>query len=316
MSVLTPSLIPVFKRFTGFAKESSYGTDPLTGYRWTPAHNAKPEEVIEYQADVGLRGIGAQTFGEYQGVKRSQFSYDLDFYPIDTPGLIPLILGPDTVTGTTSPYTHTFKLASGEPASATFRDYNGIDVWAMSGARLSQMQFKLDAQKNLSASIQGQGFSPSNITLPTASFDTNPYFLGWEASVVFAGGTASNHMSMMTLTLARKLTARYGAVNSQNPTVIFVGPLQMSGSMTFEVEDDTEYDYFPNNTQPSVVITLTQPTTNFEIVFQMSKCAFTKATFSDSKDYLDLSADFTAVYNTTDSGPGLIQVLNSQSQAY
>lgn len=310
-------LILSSKRFAGFVKESSYGVPITTGIRWLPVKNPKTSLQTKFQKDQGLRGVAAATFGEYPGVQNGQFSYDLDWYITDTPIILPNIIGPDTAAqiGTSTFYTHTFNLASGEPASLTLHDYDATDQWEYAGSMLSQASFKLDSEGNLSCSVQGQGFPPLSEAVSTPSFATEAYFLGWEAAVTI-GGTPNAHLVTMQLDLKRKLTARWSANNTQKPSQIFVGPLEVTGKLTFDVIDDTELNYYVNNTQPIVVVNLTQPSSSNAIKFTMSKCAFTTGEKNTGKDYVQVDADIEGVWNSTDAGPIAVVVTNTQSAAY
>lgn len=302
-------------RYLGVAKEASYGTPATTGIRWLPMRNPSTEEEIKYAIDNGLRGVAAEEFGAYQGVENYSFSYELDFYVTDTPLLLTNILGPDTKTGTAAPYTHTFNLAAAEPASLTLHDFDGIDELYSAGSYLSQVGFKLDSEGALTASIQGKGFPPVSESTSVPSYAAEPYFLGWETALTL-NGSGNTRLVTMEINLSRTLTPRWTANNTQSPKFIFVGPLKVDWKATFDVEDDTEWNYFVNNTQPSFSAKLTQPGSSNAITFQMSKCAFTKAPKTSSKDWIQVDAAGSALYNTTDQGPIAIIVQNTQSTAY
>lgn len=303
------------KRFLGVAKEASYGTPATTGIRWLPMHKPDTEEEIKYLMDDGLRGIAAEEFGAYQGVQNGSFKYDLDWFITDTPLLLTNILGPDTKTGTTAPYTHTFNLAANEPASMTVHDYDTVDQWQYAGAYLSQAQFKIDSEGALSCSVQGKGFAPVSEGVSTPSFASEPYFLGWETLFKIAGSTVMRLVTM-EITLTRKLTVRWSANNTQQPRFIFVGPLKVEWKATFDIEDDTEIAHFTSNDQPSMSAVLTQPSTTNSVTFQMSKTAWTKAQKTSSKDWTQVDASGSALYNATDQGPLAVIVANGQSAAY
>ena len=302
-------------RFLGIAKEASYGVPVTTGIRWLPMQKPDTEEEIKYAMDNGLRGIAAEDFGAYQGVQNGSFSYDLDWYITDTPLLLTNILGPDTKTGTTAPYTHTFNLAAAEPTSMTVHDFDTVDQWQYAGAYLSQAQFKIDSEGNLGCTVQGKGFAPVSESTSTPSFAAEPYFLGWETALTI-GGTSNTRLVTMEITLSRKLTVRWSAQNTQQPKFIFVGPLKVDWKMTFDIEDDTEITYLTSNTQPAVVATLTQPSSTNSIKFQMSKTAWTKAKKTSGKDWTQVDASGSALYNATDAGPILVAVQNGQATAY
>lgn len=302
-------------RFLGAAKEASYGVAPTTGFKWLPVRNPDAEHTIKYVKDQGYRGVAADLFGEYQGVESGKFSYELDWYQTDTPILLPAIVGPDVVTGTGAPYTHTFKLAAAEPSSLTFEDYNAVEQWEMVGAYLSQLSLKWDSEGALTASVQGESFAPTVKTKGSPTYASEAYFLGWEVSATI-GGSPTTHLVDGQIDFKRKLTPRWGSGDSQTPKQIFVGPLEVSGKFTADVEDTTEHDYYKNNTQPIVVVKLTDPTSNDYIQVTMSKCAIDMAKYASGKDWMQLDANFSAIYNATDAGPAAVVVANGQSSTY
>lgn len=302
-------------RYLGVVKETTYGIAPTTGFKWLPVKTPTPEQTIKYIADQGLRGIAAKNFGQYQGVQATTFKYELDVYQTDFPLLFTMMLGPDTKTGTTNPYTHTFNLAAAEPASMTLEDYDGIDQFQITGARPDTLDFKFDAEGNLSCSLAGTGFPPVSVGTSSPSYAAEAFFLGWKGTVSIGGGPNTNLVSG-GITFKRKLTPRYAVNNSSSPSFIFVDALDVTAKLTFDIQDDTEFTYFTANTQPSVVITFTDPTTSNALKFQMSKFAFTKAPKVSSKEWLELDASGDAVYNATDSGPVTVVATNGQSAAY
>lgn len=297
-------------------KEATFQTDPTTGYVWLPVRNPKPVLDIKYIEDKGIRGLGAELYGVYQGVEHQKFSYDLDVYATDFWNIIPGILGNDTKTGTAAPYTHTFNLAAAEPKSYSVRDYDGADEYVFTGSRFSELTFKLDSEGALTSTLQGMGAPQVSAGGPdTPTFSSDPYYLGWQATVSIAG-SPNYHLVTASLSLKRKVTPRWSAQNSQNPAAMFAGALTFDGSITFDVEGDTEYNYYVNNTQPVVLITLAQPGSSNTVAFQMSKCAFTTGAKTSGKDWLQVDAKVQGVYNATDAGPGEIIVQNAQSTAY
>lgn len=306
------TLLITSKRFLGAVKEASYGVTPTTAPRWLPVKNPQPEHMIKMIEDEGLRGIPAQVFGEYQGPQNGQFSYEFDWYGTDTPILIPAIVGPDVVTGA-GPYTHTFKLATGQPASLSLEDFNGDEQWQMAGSLLSDLTFKLNAEGQLSATASGQSFHPTAVAAGGPTYAAESFFVGWQATVSL-GGSPNTRVISGEFAFKRKLTPRWTANNSQDPKVIFAGPLDFAGKLTLDVEDHSELDYFRNNTQPAMVVTFTNGT--LQLVIQCTKTAFKTAKHNSSNDWLQLDADFRGVYNATDAGPALLKVINSQAAAY
>lgn len=299
----------------GLIKETTYGTDPGAGYIWLPCRNPAPQLDIKMIDDVGYRGLGAELFGSYQGVQDQKFSYELDVYETDTHNLIPCILGPDTKTGTATPFTHTFNMAAAEPKSYTLHDYDGIDEYAMSGAYLSELTYKLDSEGALTAHIAGQSFPQVAGSKSGPTFTVEPYYLGWQATLSI-GGSGNVHLVSAQFGFKRKLTVRWTAQNSQVPSVVFVGPISCDGKLTFDVESDSEFAHYTSNDQPSILITLAQPSSTNQFVFQATKSKWANTKKIASKEWLQVDTDFSGIYNTTDAGPGLLKAINAQSTAY
>lgn len=303
------------KRFLGVVKEATYGTPVTTGIRWLPVEKPKVTPDTKFIMDNALRGIAANDFGAYQGVQSTKFSYTVPWYETDTPELLVNILGPDTTTGTTAPYTHTFNLAASEPTSLTLHDYDTIDQYEIAGGMLSQASFKLDPEGALTADIQGTGFYVASESVSTPSYAAEPYFLGWQGALNMTSITNSNLVSMQ-LDLKRKLTPRWAVSNTQQLRFAFVGPLEVDLKATFDVTDDTEYSLYSANTQGNFAVTLTQPSTTNSIKFQMTKMAFTTGEKVSGKDWTQVDLSGKAIYNATDAGNIAIVVQNAQSTSY
>jgi hypothetical protein len=54
--------------------------------------------------------------------------------------------------------------------------------------------------------------------------------------------------------MTRSVSPVYGISNTQNPYNIFLGPIEVTGKITFIMENDDELTRFLSNTQPAIVL--------------------------------------------------------------
>jgi len=306
----------------GLAKEATQGT-PVAAAQWVPVHNnAKIEDETKWIDDKSLRGSPAMTFSTWAGPKSSAGQFDSEAYPIFLGELLMALLGVDTVTGSANPYSHAFTLNAGQPPSYTLSFYNGFNERAYPGSMLEELQLKYAMDGALEFSTKWLGWPSSVVTTTTPAVEGTAPFLAWQAALTL-GGTANGHLIGMDLTGKRKAEVLTPANDSQVPGATFVGPLDITGKLTFAIADDTEITEMLNDTQPSVSILFSQgvspaPT----LTLQMSKCAFQKVAESFSKDYVAYDFDVLAVANSTDAGAGApvsplkATLVNSQTAGY
>lgn len=296
----------------GLAKEASFGTAVVPTY-YSPFKDVKPEDVIDYIKDQGIRGAMATTYNVINGIQHSTMDITTDAYP-DVLGLFLLsILGSDTVTGASSPYTHAFKLArTAQPPSLTHTYYDGTSIRQFAGHMVEEVSIKWAANAAIEVSVKSQGKVSAvygSALTPTPS-STTP-FAGWQFTATL-GGTQKLNLVGFDISLKRKLYVQHAANDSTNPTAIVSGGLEVTGKATFDKADDTELNAFLNNTQPSFVLTGTQPTTNYQLTLTMSKCAFLKDPIS-AKEVVQGDVDFESIDNGTDNGPIAITLVNGVS---
>jgi hypothetical protein len=293
----------------GVAKEATYGTAVSPTF-FPPFKDVKPEDVIDYIKDQGIRGAMALTYNVISGIQRSTMDISTEAYP-DSLGLFLLaILGSDTVTGATSPYSHAFKLSrTAQPPSLTHSYYDGTAIRQFAGHIVEEVSLKWASNALLEVSVKSQGKVSTILgsALTPTSTATTP-FAGWQFTGTL-GGTANLNLIGFDISLKRKLYVQHAANNSQNPTSIIAGGLEVTGKATFDKADDTELNAFLNNTQPSFVLTGTQPTSNYQLSINIGKCAFLKDPIT-AKEVVQGDVEFEAIDNTSNAGPVAITLVN------
>lgn len=251
------------------------------------------------------------TYNVINGVQHSTMDITTDAYP-DILGLFLLaILGSDTVTGAASPYTHAFKLnRTGQPVSLTHSYYDGTSIRQFAGHMIEELDIKWAANATLEVDVKSQGKVSTVLgsSLTPSPTSTTP-FAGWQFTAQL-GGTNNLNLVGFDISLKRKLYVQHAANNSTNPTAIVAGGLECTGKATFDKSDDGELNAFLNNTQPSFVLTGTQPTTNYQLTLNMGKCAFLKDPIT-AKEVVQGDVDFESLDNTSNNGPIAITLLNA-----
>ncbi len=301
--------------YLGLAVEATLGT-PVAPTGFIPLRSFKPQDNPKFVQDTGYRGQAVDLFGEYLGVVSGQYDIEGDAYPSSFGNILAMMFGQDTVSGSASPYTHKF-IPIATPPSFTLGDYYVAGYRQWPGNKASKLSIKFTPDAGLTYSATLLGFPSATATAPVSqTFGTNPYFLGWEASLSI-GGTANTKLNSFTLNLERKgAKALFSAANSQNPFDIFVGPLSADWDLSFYMEDDTEYTLALAQATKAVSVTLTQPGTNYALTFTSSAVQFTKPAIDRSKEYVGMKLTGSAVYNATDGSVITASLVNATSTAY
>jgi hypothetical protein len=293
--------------YLGLSKEAAWGT-PVTAAKWLPVKSMSPVDDIKTIIDEGKRGLAAKDFGVLQGVRLANLDYGGDFFVDVVPYLILAILGKDTVTGT-APYTHLFQLDPAPP-SLTFQDYNGFNERQFAGARLSELGLKFASDTGaLEWTAKALSKVSAAVVKTTPTFGTTAPLLGWQAALA-VGGTPVTKLLAFELNIKRVLKEIFGANNSQDPSNIFAGIVEVTGKLTFDMQDDVELTHYLSNDEPAVVITLTQ-SPNVNLIITLTKCAFEKAQSDRSQEFVRLDAQVRGIYNVTDAGPCQVAVKNA-----
>jgi hypothetical protein len=293
----------------GVGKETTFGTAVAPVY-FVPFKDVKPDNVINYIKDQGIRGAMAETYNVMQGTRKSTFEVSGEVFP-DSIGLFALaMLGTDTVAGSSAPYTHKIQLSrTSQPVSLTHSYYDGTNVKSFPGHMAEELSFKWAANAALEYTFKSEGkYFTAGTSATPAPTSTVP-ILSWQFKATLNNNQTFNLVGF-DVTFKRKLYIQFPAYDSQDVNAIIAGGLEVTGKATFDKADDTELNYYLQNTQPSLVLTGTQATTGYQFVIQMSKAAFIKDAIT-AKEVVQGDTEFECIDNTTDGGPALLQLVNS-----
>jgi hypothetical protein len=299
------------RSYLGIAKEATKGTIVApTDFIPVAKDNIKPVDVVDALYDTGLRGSNVVNYNYLQGRTRSTFDFGGAVFA-DTVGYaIAGLLGSVATTGVSAPYTHTISLknsltsgADDQPISYTLTDFYAADVRSYPGCQFSDFSLKFNADGMLEYDTKTTGWQSSAVSDPTPTFSTVLPTQVWRGTVSIGGTAVSNSMTG-NIDMVRSVTPVYGISNTQNPYNIFLGPLEVTGKITFIMEDDTELTRYLNNSQPAIVLNWAYGAgaTAVQLQATITKGAYTAAVIERGEDFVQVSIDLNGQANTTDAG--------------
>lgn len=299
------------RSYLGIAKETTKGTAVApTDYIPVMASKIKPVDVIDPLYDEGLRGSIVKNYAYIQGRERSTFDFGGPAFP-DTFGyVLQGIMGQVTTAGASAPYTHTINLlnasatgADAQPVAFTLTDFYAADVRAYAGCQFHDLTLNFSSEGMLEYDAKATGWASASASTPTPSFSTvlpQPVWIG----TVSIGGSAVSYTTEGSITVSRPVTPIYGISNTQNPYQVFLGAMEVTGSLRFVMENNTELTRFLTNTQPALVLTWAQGAgaSATQIKATITKGAYVAAAIDRSKDFVEIAVDINGIANTTDAG--------------
>lgn len=299
------------RSYLGIAKEVTKGT-PVAATDFIPVgkDTLKPQDIIDPLYDQGLRGSNVLNYNYIPGRTRSTVDFGGAVFA-DTIGYaIAGVLGSVATVGSSAPYTHTISLensttsgADVQPISYTLTDFYAADVRQYPGCQFSDFSLRFNADGMLEYDAKSTGWASNTVADPTPSFSTLLPTPVWRGTVSIGGSPVSNAMTG-NIDMTRPVTPVYGISSTQNPYNIFLGPLEVTGKITFIMEDDTELLRFLNNSQPAIVLNWNYGAGASEVQIQatITKGAYTAAVIERGEDFVQVAIDLNAQSNTTDAG--------------
>ena len=272
------------RSYLGIAKEVTKGT-PVSATDFIPVakDSLKPVDVIDPLYDQGLRGSNVLNYNYIPGRTRSTFDFGGSVFA-DTIGYsIAGMLGSVATTGVSAPYTHTISLLNSltsgtdtQPISYTLTDFYAVDVREYPGCQFSDFSLKFNADGMLEYDAKTTGWLSNTTSDPVPTFSTLLPTPVWRGAVTIGGTSVSTSMTG-NIDMTRPVTPIYGISNTQQPYQVFLGPLEVTGKITFVMEDDSQLLNYLNNTQPALVFNWNYGTGANEVQIQatLSKGAYT-----------------------------------------
>jgi hypothetical protein len=299
------------RSYLGIAKEATRGTAVApTDFIPVMKDALKPVDIVDPLYDTGLRGSNALNYNYIPGRTRSTVDFGGAVFA-DTVGYgIAGLLGSVATTGASAPYTHTISLfnslVSGgdvQPISYTLTDFYAVDVRSYPGCQFSDFSLKFNADGMLEYDAKSTGWASETVSDPTPTFSTLLPTPVWRGTVSVGGSTVATAMTG-NIDMKRPATPIYGISATQDPYQVFLGPLEVTGKITFVMEDDSQLLNFLNNSQPALVFNWAYGSGASEVQIQatLTKGAYTTGVIERGEDFVQVSVDFNAQANTTDDG--------------
>jgi hypothetical protein len=220
------------------------------------------------------------------------------------------IMGACDTTGVSAPFTHTISLLNSltsnvdvQPISYTMTDFYAVNVRRFPGCQFSDFTLKFNADGMLEYDAKTTGWSSGTTTDPTPTFSTVLPTPVWQGTVSIGGSPVSTAMEG-SIEMKRAVTPIYGISQTQDPYQVFLGGLEVTGTIKFVMETDAELTRFLTDTQPAIVLNWAYGTgaTAVQIQATLTKGAYTAATISRGDDFVSVTINLNAQSNTTDDG--------------
>ena len=299
------------RSYLGIAKEATRGTAVApTDFIPVMKDALKPVDVVDPLYDTGLRGSNVLNYNYIPGRTRSTVDFGGAVFA-DTVGYaIAGVLGSVATTGASAPYTHTISLfnslTSGgdvQPISYTLTDFYAVDVRSYPGCQFSDFSLKFNADGMLEYDTKTTGFQSETVADPTPTFSTVLPTPVWRGTVSIGGSAVSTAMTG-NIDMKRPATPIYGISNTQDPYQVFLGPLEVTGKITFVMDNDSQLLNFLNNSQPALVFNWAYGAGASAVQIQatLTKGAYTTGVIERGEDFVQVSVDINAQSNATDAG--------------
>lgn len=323
--------------YFGIQKEVTRGTAPA----WTsgnafwvpisPNPTLNPNQT--WQVDDSLRGGPVDVYDQIPLTRHDEMDFK-GFVFADTFGalLLGLLGGPDSVVGTTAPYTHSIPLLNAPESGSQPPSFAGVDVDLIeeSGTTDNAKQWtagqlsELDLDFAATGAFQYTAKYVSNpfteIVKPNPSFTTEILIPAYNGVINF-GGSQSFVVTKGTLALKRNAAPIFTIMGSQSPYRLWAGPFNVTGTFEFlALADDTTmaagltYDHQVCN------ITFTDPVSGHSVYLQMSQVQFMQPKVARDQPYTRVTCNFSGEANPTDAvssySPLTARVTNALSTAY
>jgi len=299
------------RSYVGIAKEVTKGTVVApTDFIPVAKDSLKPADIYDPLYDTGLRGSNVMNYNYIQGRSRSTFDFGGAVFA-DTVGYaIAGLMGSVATTGASAPYTHTISLKNSttsstetQPISYTLTDFYAVGVRSYPGCQFSDFSLKFNADGMLEFDTKSTGWVSSTVSDPTPSFSTVLPTPVWRGTVSIGGSSVTTAMEG-NIDMKRAVTPIYGISNTQNPYQVFLGALEVTGTIKFVMDADTQLTNFLSNSQPAIVLNWAYGAGASAVQIQatITKGAYTAAVIDRGDDFVTVTIELNGQGNTTDAG--------------
>lgn len=249
--------------------EDTFKSTPLSPDAWILPFATESMKLSRNLIDSQVLRSNRSSRSPVRGVKDISGDINLEL----SPGLGRIfkhVLGTVTTTGTSSPYTHTFKILSNANLPSMCIEKQFVDIavpkyYLYNGVKINSMKITTKPEGLIETVIGLVGVTE---TVTTSSFDATPTdidtnynygsFDGFQATITEGGITLGN-ASSLDISIENNLgTDTYVIDGTGNRYSIPEGLTKVSGTLTVLFEDDTLYMKALNNTETVIVLTFTK----------------------------------------------------------
>ena len=332
----------------GTAASPTWGTGnalfmPITSPKVTPG--------VKWLDDSDFRGSPVMHYDQIQGVFMAEYSGKTFTYTDVYPHMLRGALGSTdswaalanpknsasvAVSGTGGAftgYTHTLGLVNtpnigSQPPSYTIYNDSVDATYQMAASRIDTLSVSFAADAAVENTFTYKTNQPTAAaSVPTGGISAIPgdestqhLIPAWNCSASI-GGSAVSVVESMSLDIKRGTNQIY-ALGSQSAVSNYAGPIEVTGKFTLIVQQGETY--WANalvRDQQQMLFALQDPYTGFSVTYQMSAVQLESPVIVQSRNYVELEADFIAVANTTDNvnagySPLQVTVVNGITYAY
>lgn len=300
--------------YMGLAFEATRGTPvtPTLSRQWIPLSDPKWKPNLKWLEDKANRGSPVDQYDAVAGTRVDDFTAKGLVYYDSFPYLLRSILGStDTVTGSSSPYSHKIGLLNAastgsQPPSATLWAFDGAIMRQMTASQHTKLGLTWTADGALEFSTEWMANIETDITssVPAWAGANIHQVPGWDVTLS-VGGVNSAVLMGGGIDLERVDSAPVFTDGNQGPYRNWAGPMKASGKVQFVLESgDSTLANGLQTDQQVLLFTFTDPASTFSQVVQMSACQLMDPEISAGKSFLEVDAAFTAMANTTDAVGG------------
>ena len=319
------------------AKETTRGTPvspPTVFIPVKPTPQMTPMQ--SWEIDDGFRGSPVDNYNDVPLTSNNTYDFKGDTFVDSVPNLILAALGgPDVVTGTSAPYTHTIKLLNdhtkgSQPPSYTLYDVDLIEYSTGStatkqipDAQLDNLDFDFVSTGALTYTSKFIGNNYTEVAYPTLSFTNTALIPAYNCAVsIGAVGTpiTSTVVEAGSMSIKRG-TESIWTLGAQTPYRNFAGPCNVTGKLTFVAlaADPTLVNGLTYSKQ-SLDLVFTDVFTSYTITFSMDQVQFKNPKVTSGKKWVEVETEFAAEANSTDAATGYSPITaviaNAQSGGY
>lgn len=294
----------------GIGLETVSGTAVTPTTIWLPVTDANPQLKNDLAQRSPVRRMKGQAqAGPGQISVSGDFTTEANPSPLGT--LLGLAFGQDTVTGTASPYTHTFKMGSPLNTFTLGVDLFKGTIHRFAGCKIESIDFssKPKGVLEVKTSIVGMNdVTTAGALSPTYTGPELPFFFE-HITTATLNGVALN-ATQFQFTLKNNIQPAYTSGSGRVASQLNETEAVVSGSMTVQYTDESIFTLLNNCTGAPIVLTFTHPTTPYVLTLNIPNAIIETAPVSlKKKDVMAHNIKFSAFASAVSQSDDLNVVL-------